>query len=214
MRHALVITAAGKGERFGGDKVLERIGEGSVLGHCLDRVWGTGIFSECVVVGSEAVLAAVSQMGISGLRGVLGGTSRFLSVKNGVLALGDCDVVWVHDAARPLVSQGLIERLLDRIQGCDAVIPGVAVRDTLKRVDGGRVRETVDREGLMAVETPQVFSYALLKAAYEKIGDEIFTDEAGLFEFLGHDVAVVEGDVQNIKLTYPGDLEMIRSLLK
>jgi len=147
--------------------------------------------------------------------------------------------VAVHDAARPCVTAAMIQRVLDAAESLPAVIPAVAVSSTLKRVEAGgavppeadpldailgvesnptagaqRVIETVPREGLVAVQTPQVFDVDLLRRAYASIeGTSAVTDDAGLVEALGEAVHVVEGDPGNLKITQPGDAELCEALL-
>ncbi len=144
--------------------------------------------------------------------------------------------VGVHDAARPCASAALIDRVLEAAERHPAVVPGTEVSDTLKRVDadpvvdepadplagilgtqtGGsklrRVASTLDRSGLVAVQTPQVFRIELLRTAYAQ-ADLTSTDDAQLVERLGEPVLVVEGDRTNIKVTYPGDIDLARRIL-
>jgi 2-C-methyl-D-erythritol 4-phosphate cytidylyltransferase len=138
---------------------------------------------------------------------VTGGATRALSVAAGLAALPDsASFVLVHDAARPLVTPGVIDRVLAALAGGEhAVVPGVPVVDTVKRVAGGAVVETLDRAALVAVQTPQGFRRDVLIGALA--GEhEGATDCASLAERAGHRVAVVEGDEANRKITTPADL--------
>ena len=126
----------------------------------------------------------------------------------------DVLVVLVHDAARPLVDDVVIERLVARLaEGVDGVVPGVAIGDTVKRLDRGLVAETIDREALVAVQTPQVFVADRLRAAYsgELAGA---TDCASLVERLGGRIAVVAGDARLVKVTTADDLELVARLVE
>ncbi|HBS28071.1 MAG TPA: 2-C-methyl-D-erythritol 4-phosphate cytidylyltransferase [Phycisphaerales bacterium] len=179
------------------------------------------------------------KLGLLGVRVCRGGKShRYETVKNALaLVPEDCTHIAVHDAARPCASEALIERVLAAAEKHPAVIPAIEVPDTLKRVEaaavvdkdidpldailGGagrdrskvrRVVETVSRERLVLVQTPQVFEAGLLRRAYEQ-PDLSSTDDAGLVERLGEPVVVVEGDPRNIKITRPPDLEMARKIL-
>ena len=119
----------------------------------------------------------------------------------------------VHDAARPLVDDAVIERVLGRLDGTvEGVVPGMAVQDTVKRVSGGVVAETLDRDGLVAVQTPQAFVAESLRAAF---GGDLAgaTDCASLVERRGGRVAVVEGDPRLAKVTTLADLERVAGLL-
>jgi 2-C-methyl-D-erythritol 4-phosphate cytidylyltransferase len=125
----------------------------------------------------------------------------------------DALVVLVHDAARPLVDDTVIERLLGGLaQGVDGVVPGLPLRDTVKRVEGGLVAETVDRSTLVAVQTPQAFVADRLRAAYAGALDGA-TDCASLVERAGGRVAVVAGDPRLVKVTAAEDLELVSRLL-
>jgi 2-C-methyl-D-erythritol 4-phosphate cytidylyltransferase/2-C-methyl-D-erythritol 2,4-cyclodiphosphate synthase len=146
--------------------------------------------------------------------GVPGGPRRRDSVAAGLHALGGrADRVLIHDAVRPLASPELARRIVERLAegDVDGVVPAVPVRDTLKRVGGGMVYETVDREGLMAVQTPQGFAVAALLAAQALDGDA--TDEAVLLERAGGKVAIVAGETANLKVTFPGDLALVAAWL-
>jgi len=119
----------------------------------------------------------------------------------------------VHDAARPLASRALFARVVAAVRaGADAAIPGVPVADTVKRVRDHVVVETVPRDDLVAVQTPQAFRRAALEAAHETEG--VGTDDAALVEAAGGTVVVVEGEPQNLKLTLVADLELARALIE
>ena len=119
----------------------------------------------------------------------------------------------VHDAARPLAALGLWRAVIDAVvAGAAGAIPGVAVTDTLKRVSDGVVVETVERDHLVAVQTPQAFRASSLRAAHAGAGEA--TDDAALIEAAGGQVVVVAGDPNNLKLTTPSDLALARSVLR
>jgi 2-C-methyl-D-erythritol 4-phosphate cytidylyltransferase len=145
-----------------------------------------------------------------------GGDSRQASVGKGLEALGESDWVLVHDAARPLVTEGLIQAVLRAAQAHGAAVPGCAARDTLKRVQEERVTETVSRDGLVLVQTPQAFRTDVLRAAHRAAAEAGFTgtDDAQLVERIGAPVAWVQGDARNLKVTLPEDLEMAEWLLQ
>ena len=150
---------------------------------------------------------------------VAGGALRQDSVRNGLAALpGDCMEVLIHDAARPFVSPVLVNRILDGLHGeasgecVAACIPGIPVVDTIKVMDEEKKVATPDRKHLMAVQTPQGFSLAFLRAAHQRAEEEgwVVTDDASLLELCGHAVHVAEGEAGNKKITTPEDLEMLR----
>jgi 2-C-methyl-D-erythritol 4-phosphate cytidylyltransferase len=121
-------------------------------------------------------------------------------------------VIVVHDAARPLASRLLFDAVIAAVEaGADGAVPASPVRDTIKRVDGTTVVETVERDGLVAVQTPQAFRADVLRGAHASEGDA--TDDAALVEALGGKVVVVPGEAANVKVTRPEDLELVRALL-
>jgi 2-C-methyl-D-erythritol 4-phosphate cytidylyltransferase len=125
----------------------------------------------------------------------------------------EVDVVVVHDAARPLASRRLFARVIAAVRaGADAAVPGVPVTDTVKRVRDHRVVETVRRDDLVAVQTPQAFRRSVLEAAHA--GGGLDTDDAALVEAAGGTVLVVEGEARNLKLTLVADLELAQALIE
>ncbi len=140
---------------------------------------------------------------------VAGGATRSASVRAGLAVVPDvANVVLVHDGARPLASRDLFARVVAAVEaGADAVVPGVPVNDSLRRVDGA-----VDREGMMAVQTPQGFPAATLRAAHAGGADA--SDDATLVEAYGGSVVVVDGEADNLKVTRPVDLLVARQVLE
>jgi 2-C-methyl-D-erythritol 4-phosphate cytidylyltransferase len=202
-----VVVAAGLGDRFGAAKqFLELAGV-----RLVDRA-----VAACAAVSDEVVVVippGTRWDGPAVAAAVPGGATRSASVRAGLRALrGDPDLVLVHDAARPLASRALFESVIAAVHaGADAAVPGVAVPDTLKRVDGNRVVETVDRDAIVAVQTPQAFRAAALRAAHAR--DRDATDDAALVEVAGGTVVVVPGEVTNFKITEPADLERAVAVL-
>lgn len=140
---------------------------------------------------------------------VIGGLTRAESVRAGLQVVPhDADVIVVHDAVRPLASSSLFEAVVDAVGvgGAAGAIPVVPVADTLKKVSGDVVQSTVDREGLVTVQTPQAFEASVLRAAHGGRGEA--TDDAGLLEERGATVRTVPGDSRNVKITRPEDLEL------
>lgn len=145
---------------------------------------------------------------------VAGGKERADSVRNALARVrADVDFVAVHDAARPLLVKKWIDTLFVAAEDHGAAIPAAPISSTIKRVDNGRISETVPRRNLWAAQTPQVFRRQLLLDAYAKWDGSEATDEAQLVEQLGHPVAVVEGSPMNIKITTQEDFKMAEALL-
>lgn len=195
-----IVVAAGSGERFGRPKAAVELAGLPLWRHAADALRAGGCV-DVVVVGD-----------VPG--GVPGGIRRRDSVAAGVEALpDDAEFALVHDAARPLASPGLVKRVVAALgDGHVAVVPGVPVRDTLKRVADGQVVATIDRTGLVAVQTPQGFRLDVLRAAHAA-DDEDATDDAALVERTGGTVTVVAGEEHNLKITYPGDLRIAAAVL-
>ena len=220
---SLIITAAGSGQRFGSpeSKVLVPLLGKPVITHTLEQFSNVMQISHCVITatpGQElAIKSAISKVNVPfSVDVITGGKRRQDSVKMAVNELSqwrkatNTTMVLIHDGARPHVSSELMDRLFSSSNTCDAVIPVIPVTDTIKQVDSeGMVVNTLDRGRLRAVQTPQLFSISVLKSAYEQGDDGEFTDEAMLVERHGISVKTVDGDVNNIKLTYPVDLERL-----
>ena len=203
-----IVVAAGGGARFGGPKQFAPLGGSTVI----DRAVATARES---CDGVVVVLAAGATWDPpAGVRTAIGGATRSASVRAGLACVPEtADVVLVHDAARPLASRRLFATVIDAIAGgADAAVPGLLVVDTLKRVDDHHVVETVSREGLVAVQTPQAFRAEALRAAHAGNGND--TDDAALVEAGGGKVVVVDGERRNLKLTGADDLELARTLLE
>ena len=144
---------------------------------------------------------------------VEGGSTRTDSVKNGLtLVPAGNSLVAVHDGARPLVSPGLISLAWETALYSGAAIPVVPVTDSLRKVKGEE-SQYVDRSEYVAVQTPQVFDAALLKDAYEKAGQQVFSDDASVVEHNGHKVAMFPGNTDNIKITNPKDMAIATVLM-
>ena len=204
-----IVVAAGAGSRFGRAKQYEKLGTKRVLDWALEAAQAV---SEGVVLVVPPDAAGRKEPSVDAV--VPGGATRSGSVRAGLAAVpGDADVVLVHDAARPLASIALFESVVAAVQaGADCAIPGVPVSNTVKRVAGERVVETVDRADLVEVQTPQGFSAAALRSAHA--GEPDATDDAALVEAAGGSVVVVAGEPTNLKLTHAHDLAVARALLE
>ena len=143
---------------------------------------------------------------------VVGGARRQDSVRAALDAVGDAEWVVVHDGARPLLTTKLVEDGLAAAQDTGAAIAAVPVVDTIKQVDGPKVVTTLSRDELWAVQTPQVFRRALLAEAHARSPQDV-TDDAALVESIGGEVRVYMGAYENIKVTTPADLQVVRALL-
>lgn len=214
----MVIVAAGRSSRMGGvDKQVALLGGEAVIAHSLR------VFEEMDVVGSIVLVMSAENLhegkgvveagGFSKVVGVVaGGERRQDSVKIGLDLLaggedGAPEFVAVHDGARPFIDSEMVERGLTVAQKIGAAIAAVPVKDTIKMAPHRVVTETPDRDGMWAVQTPQMFRFDVLKTAHEMTSDDV-TDDASMVESVGGLVAVFEGSNDNIKLTTPEDMEL------
>lgn len=224
MTTSVVVAAAGRGERLGPGvpKALRLLAGEPLLVHAVRSLVAAPSVDLLVVAAPaddvsevRALLADVVPSHV-GLVVVAGGANRQESVRNALDVLpDDVDVVLVHDAARALVPVELVESVVAAVRaGAGAVVPGVAVPDTVKRVEDGLVTATVERVDLRSIQTPQGFSRVVLMAAYE-VADPSSpaTDDAGLVERMGIAVTVVAGADEAFKVTRPIDLTLAEAVL-
>lgn len=202
-----VVVAGGSGSRFGSTKQFATLAGRRVLDHSV----GTAArICDGVVAVVPADVLAGGELPVPGATAVVpGGATRTESSRAGTAAVPEeAAVILVHDAARPLASEALFGSVVEAVRGgAEAVVPVVALADTIRRVSGG----VVDRDELRAVQTPQGFPAARLRAAHASGGEA--TDDAGLVEATGATVTLVEGEPDNLKLTRPVDLVVLGALL-
>ncbi len=207
--------------RLGGGmpKALRLLNGRSLLEHSLTAMAAHPAVAHIVIAAPVDQVASIGQAlpaCPAEVQVVAGGATRQASVAAALRAApNDCDIVLVHDAARPLVPLDLIARVIDAVAaGAPAVVPGLPVPDTIKRVDAqGVVLETLPRAQLRAVQTPQGFRRDVLQAAHTGAVDGEATDDAALVEGMGHPVLVVPGDPRAAKITVPADLERASAML-
>ena len=200
-----IVVAAGSGDRFGGPKQYEQLGALRVLDWSLDTARDA---CDGIVLVVHPERAGDPEPGADAV--VSGGLTRSASVRAGLAAVPpDAEVILVHDAARPRGSRELWRRVIDEVHlGADAVVPAVAVVDTLREVGGG----TVDRERFVAVQTPQGFRADVLRRAH--VAEPEGTDDASLVDAAGGIVRVVDGEPDNRKITTPYDLAAMRACVR
>lgn len=220
-RCAAVIVAAGSAARMGGiDKVMADLGGQPMIARTVAAFQECDCIQEIVVVTREDLIPAITALcaGLSKVQAVIrGGSSRQESVSLGLAAVSEkAKLVAVHDGARPFVTWQVIDRTVRAAHTYGAAAPAVPVKDTIKVVQGGLVKETPERSTLQAVQTPQVFDIDLLKGALKKAKEDgaAVTDDCSAVERMGMSVKIVEGDERNIKITTPMDLALGRYLLE
>jgi len=203
---AAIIAAGGSGERFGAaiPKALIQLGDRTLLEHCISSL--SAVADEIVVSAPAGYEDQIRALVGTEITVVTGGATRSESVRLGLAAISGADFVLVHDAARALASRELASRVVAALKAGDvAVIPALPEVDTVKVIDAhGYVSSTPDRASLRRVQTPQGFTYAVLKKAHEASGDA--TDDAALVADAGHKVRVIDGEERALKITTPQDL--------
>ena len=216
LRCSAVVPAAGSSTRMEGqDKLLLPLEEQPVLLHTLRALELCPYLAEIIVVTREDLIVPIGQLcrdaGLSKVRKVIvGGATRTHSVLAGLGELpSGAELVAIHDGARPLVSQEVLETVIFRAAECGAAAPAVPVKDTIKRA-----RDSLVRSELFAVQTPQVFQVDLIKAALVKALEDgaALTDDCGAVERLGIGVSLTQGDYCNLKITTPEDLAVAEAL--
>ncbi len=218
-----IIVAGGSGRRMGFDKIFASLGGKPVIAHVLSAFGEAAGVGAILLVGRadrlEELREIAASRGGAKVRDVIaGGAERQDSVMAGLAALPpDCDFVAVHDAARPLVRPTEIERVYEAARMHGAAALAAPVTDTLKRANAAQmVTASVERAGLFAMQTPQIFARHLLEEAYAKVRAEGFsiTDEVSAVQNLGHEVVLVPNDAPNFKLTFPSDLALAELILR
>lgn len=232
MKASVILPAAGLGTRMArpsGDKLQASrkqflmLDGAPIVFHTIRKFAGHPSVAEVIVAlrpEDQEWRPEIEALGGGGcpVRVVEGGESRQQSVENGLSALSpETELVAVHDAVRPFVDPGTIEAVIREAAATGAAIVGIVPVDTVKQVHLNRVRQTIPRERLVLAQTPQVFSYALLKEAFRRASQDGFigTDEASLVERLETvEVSVVPGSDRNIKITKPSDMDLARLFLE
>ena len=221
---AAVIAAAGSGTRMGADipKQFMEVGSKPVLAYTLEKFQNNPRISEIVIVTREDSIVLCKDIadiwGISKVSVITeGGATRQESVVKGISQLSRSDgYVLIHDGARPLISDSAIDKCIDSVIENKAAAVGVRMKDTVKYSDNGKfITKTVDRSRLWLIQTPQAFDIQLISDCHKKAVSEGFeaTDDCMLAEHYGIDVALVEGEYENIKITSPADIYVMEGLL-
>lgn len=216
-----VIVAAGSASRMGGiDKVMAPLGGEPMICRTIRAFQDCDAIKEIVIVTREDLILPITQLctAFTKVRAVVrGGSSRQKSVKLGLSAFSEkMELAAVHDGARPLISQAVIDRTVRAAHTYGGAAPAIPVKDTIKVYEGGFIASTPDRETLRAVQTPQVFDLDLLRGALEKAEKDgaAVTDDCSAVERLGMKIRLVEGEERNLKVTTPMDLKIAEMLLE
>ena len=220
-RCGAVIVAAGNASRMGGiDKVMAKLQGEPMIVRTVRAFQEAIAIKEIVIVTRQDLIQPIKELTRDYdkvVDVVCGGSSRQESVGLGLAALSNkCKLAAIQDGARPLISQEVIDRTVRAAHSYGAAAPAIPVKDTIKVVKGGVVDHTPDRSTLMAIQTPQVFDFDLIRGALKKaeLEDWAVTDDCSAVELMGMSVKIVEGDERNIKVTTPLDLAIAKLLLE
>ncbi|WP_445478824.1 2-C-methyl-D-erythritol 4-phosphate cytidylyltransferase [Lysinibacillus irui] len=223
MHYEVVLPAAGSGKRMGAgqNKLFLELLDKPILIHTLEVFQQdpscTGIWLAVKPEERDYIQGLLEQFGITKVKGLpAGGAERQHSVHSCMKEMQQVDIVLVHDAARPFITHDIIANLVQSAHQNGAAIAGIRAKDTMKKVRNGVIEETVDRDSLWMIQTPQAFQYDLIVEAEdvaEKVGF-LGTDEAMLVERLGHTVHIVESSYENVKMTTQEDLLFGEAILR
>lgn len=218
-----VLAAAGRGERLGGDrpKAFARLGDLPMVAEPLRRLedseWIDGIVVTAPPGWEEPCIVLAEELGAGKVTSVVtGGETRTESVRIALAEIpDDAAVVVVHDAARPILPEDVLERVIAALsEGFDGAVPVLPVADTVKRIRAGEVVETLDRAELFVAQTPQAFVASALRRAFSGLQPQShWTDCASVVEADGGKIKAVEGDRRLLKVTSPEDLELVSKWL-
>jgi len=215
----VVIVAAGTSQRMGGiNKLFASLMRKPLLAWSVDTCDGYSSIQQIVLVLNNKDLARGQKLkkerNWSKVDLCLGGARRQDSVKAGLKQIEDCDLVMIHDGARPFLTSDLIEDGLKVVQETGAAVAAVPIKDTIKLANDERLTgETIQRDRLWAAQTPQIFSFDVITRAYENLVAEV-TDDATAVERLGRKVQLYMGDYRNIKVTTTEDLQLARIIAR
>lgn len=223
MKNIAVILAGGKGKRMGADisKQFLTVNGKPIICYTIEAFQKSELIDEIIVVlpkdeidyFNKEILGKYN-LNISQI--VEGGKERQDSVYNALQSIKNCNIVLIHDGARPLVSKEIIEKGISYAKLYSAAAPGVMPKDTIKVINSERIsKETLIRSNLVAVQTPQCFKYSLIKECHNKIKENNIevTDDTMVVEAYGNEVYIYEGAYENIKVTTKEDLILVKALL-
>lgn len=215
MKTGAILLAAGRSERMGENKMLFDILGRTVLERSFEALVFCPKIEKIVLVASEETLPACEALASGAdkpVKVVPGGVRRQDSVLNGLRELLDCDIALIHDGARPFVTREMLEESIRSAAQFGSGVAAVPVTDTIKFAPGGIAQKTIDRTDLFRMQTPQTFRLKEILAAYESRNGEDVTDDAAIYAAAGHEVRLIAGSEENIKLTLPEDVQRARAI--
>lgn len=221
MKFSAIITAGGTSSRFGqNNKLLEKVHLKEVIVHTVDAFLNVPEISEIVICANFSIIKILNELfkDYDKVKVIQGGKTRQESVFNGLTHLQAThlppDYVLIHDGARPMITPEIINNAIVLVQEKKALTVATKTTDTIKQVDKDlKIIKTIDRDPLWNTQTPQAFEYKLILDAHEKLQGLDFSDDAGMMEYLGQDVYILEGNYINIKITTQSDIELAKIFL-
>lgn len=202
-----LITSGGSSTRFGSNKLLEKIGEMSVIETTISKF--IDLVDEIVIPAKDDIKEHIlnSKLFCNKIKFAHSGETRQKSVYNGLLECDNCDIVLIHDGARPFIDIETIKKTIELTKEKQAVVVGIKAIDTIKQIKDGKIIKTLDRAEIFHAQTPQAFKYDLIKKIHEKYQDNPnFTDDSSMVEKENIDVFYIEGSIKNKKITTKEDL--------
>ena len=223
--NGVIIVAAGTGSRMkkGINKQFIKLNSKEIIAYTIDKFYNNENIDDIVVVIKKDeedyfIENIINKYKFENIKIAYGGAERQDSVYNGIKKLEkNCDIVLVHDGARPFITDNIIKNSIAQAKEHNAVVVGVKVKDTIKVVsEDGNIVDTPNRSYLWSVQTPQVFKYEIITKAYQDAYNDNYygTDDAMLVERIGYNVKMVEGSYDNIKITTQEDLNFGEQILK
>ena len=210
---SVIITAGGTSSRYGNtNKLLEKINNKTIIEYTVHRFSDNPNISEIIISANEQIIQILSELFYENktIKIIKGGQSRQESVYNALKFVTN-DFVLIHDGARPLISEDIIENTINETIAKGAVSVMAKTTDTIKEVDeNGKIIKTIDRSKLYNTQTPQGFKTSVIKEAHDKLKGKNYTDDCSMLEELGTPVYIVNGDYKNIKVTTKSDLEFVK----
>lgn len=223
MKTVAIISAAGQGKRMGRPKQFLELAGKPMLERTIAVFENTAAIDEIILIVNPEDVERARKFKFSKVKNVVaGGKERQDSVKNGLKSLPeDSEIVAIHDGARPFVTSAIIEQAIEEAKQSGAVVVGVPIKDTVKKIQDPRSKirtnveiiETINRDNLWAAQTPQVFKKEIIEKAYQKNCQAKVTDDAMMVEKMGNPVKMVMGSYKNIKITTPDDLIIAEGII-
>ena len=202
-----IITSGGSSTRFGSNKLLEKIGEMSVIETTVSKF--IDLVDEIIIPAKDDIKDHIlnSELHSDKIKFALSGETRQKSVYNGLLECKNCDIALIHDGARPFIDTETIKKTIELTKEKQAVVVGIKAIDTIKRIKDGKIIKTLERAEIFHAQTPQAFEYNLIKNIHEKYkNNPNFTDDSSMVEAENIDVFYLEGSIKNKKITTKEDL--------